>query len=287
MDLYDIEQLKALLARHGFRFSKSMGQNFLVEPRIPRETAAASGAGPGVGVLEIGPGIGPLTRELSALADKVVCMELDRSLLPILHETLADRSNVEVIPGDILKADIPALVRDRLPGLTPIVCANLPYNITTPVLTALLDAGCFSCITVMLQREAAYRICARAGAADYGVFSIYCQYHAQVQPLFDVGPECFLPPPKVTSCVLRLTPRPAPALVDDPEHFFRVVRAAFTQRRKTLLNNLSSVFGAQFRKDILLSCILSCNLPENIRAEQLSISDFAQLSAKLRQINGG
>ena len=178
MDLCDIREIKSLLARHGFHFSKSMGQNFLIQSWVPRDIAAASGAGPGVGVLEIGPGIGPLTDRLAGLADRVAAVELDRSLLPVLAETMAGHDNVEIVPGDILKLDVPALVGEKLAGLTPIVCANLPYNITTPVLTALLEARCFASITVMIQREVARRICAAPGTPDYGAFSVYCQVHA-------------------------------------------------------------------------------------------------------------
>lgn len=283
MNLCDIDQIKALLARHGFRFSKSMGQNFLIQPWVPRDIACSSGAGSGKGVLEIGPGIGPLTRELSLLADQVVSVELDRSLLPILTETLGDRDNVEIVSGDILKLDIPSLVRERFQGLEPIACANLPYNITTPAITALLDAGCFSSITIMIQREVARRICATPGSGDYGAFSVYCQYHAETELLFDVPPDCFLPAPKVTSSVLRLTPKDPPDEVDDPDHFFRVVKAAFAQRRKTLLNGLSGTFRSNFSKEQLLSAILSCGLPADIRGERLSIPQFAALSKALRQ----
>ena len=283
MDLCNINDIKALLSRHGFRFSKSMGQNFLIEPWVPREIAKASGAGPGVGVLEIGPGIGPLTRELSQLADKVVSVELDRSLLPILAETLADRDNVEVVPGDVMKLDLPALVAEKLPGLRPMVCANLPYNITTPVITAFLEAGCFQAVTVMIQREVARRICAAPGSADYGAFSVLCQYYADTELLFDVGPECFIPAPKVTSSVVRLTARPAPAEVDDPQHFFKVVRAAFALRRKTLVNSLSAALGSPLSKEELAGVIASCGLPEGVRGERLSLSDFAALSRALRQ----
>ena len=283
MNLCDIDQIKALLARHGFRFSKSMGQNFLIQPWVPRDIACSSGAGSGKGVLEIGPGIGPLTRELSLLADQVVSVELDRSLLPILTETLGDRDNVEIVSGDILKLDIPSLVRERFQGLEPIACANLPYNITTPAITALLDAGCFSSITIMIQREVARRICATPGSGDYGAFSVYCQYHAETELLFDVPPDCFLPAPKVTSSVLRLTPKDPPDEVDDPDHFFRVVKAAFAQRRKTLLNGLAAAFPLNFSKEQLLSAILSCDLPADIRGERLSIPQFAALSKALRQ----
>ena len=283
MDLCNIQDIKALLARHGFRFSKSMGQNFLIESWVPRDIAEASGAGPGTGVLEVGPGIGPLTRELARRADRVVSVELDRSLLPILAETLAGCPNAQVCPGDILKTDIPGLVRERFAGLTPLACANLPYNITTPAITALIEAGCFASITAMIQREAARRICAAPGTADYGAFSVFCQYYTRPELLFDVPPECFLPAPKVTSSVLRMVPCPPPPEVDDEAHFFRVVRAAFAQRRKTLVNSLSAVLGTQLSKEELVSRVLSCGLPENIRGERLSISDFAALSKALRQ----
>ena len=277
MDLCNINDIKALLSRHGFRFSKSMGQNFLIEAWVPREIAKASGAGPGVGVLEIGPGIGPLTRELSQLADKVVSVELDRSLLPILAETLADRDNVELVPGDVMKLDLPALAAEKLPGLRPIVCANLPYNITTPVITAFLEAGCFQAVTVMIQREVARRICAAPGTADYGAFSVLCQYYAETELLFDVGPECFIPAPKVTSSVVRLTARPSPAEVDNPQHFFRVVRAAFAQRRKTLLNCLRHGFPQLEREDVL-HCLEEAGVGAQARGEILGLEDFARLT---------
>ncbi|MCI9672781.1 MAG: ribosomal RNA small subunit methyltransferase A [Lawsonibacter sp.] len=282
MDLCNINEIKALLARHGFRFSKSMGQNFLIADWVPQDIAAASGAGAGTGVLEVGPGIGPLTRQLAGRADRVVSVELDRSLLPILAETLADCPNAEVVPGDILKTDIPALAGEKFQGLTPIACANLPYNITTPAITALIEAGCFASITVMIQREVAQRICARPGSRDYGAFSVYCQYYTAPELLFEVPPDCFIPAPKVTSAVVRLVPRPAPAEVDDPDHFFRVVRAAFALRRKTLLNSLSANLGGQYTKETLSQAIAACSLPADIRGERLSIPQFAQLSRRLR-----
>ena len=282
MNLCDINQIKALLTRHGFRFSKSMGQNFLIEDWVPREIAKASGAGPGAGVLEVGPGIGPLTRELAGRADKVVSVELDTALLPILAETLRDCPKAEVIWGDILKTDIPVLAGEKFQGLTPIACANLPYNITTPAITALIEAHCFSAITVMIQREVAKRICAAPGTADYGAFSVYCQYYTDPEILFEVPPDCFLPAPKVTSAVVRLAPRPAPAQVDDPDHFFRVVRAAFALRRKTLLNSLSANLGGRYSKEELSQAIAACGLPPDVRGERLSIPQFAQLSRRLR-----
>ncbi len=282
MDLCDVSQIKALLARHGFRFSKSMGQNFLIEAWVPQDIAAASGAGTGVGVLEVGPGIGPLTGQLAVRAERVVSVELDRSLLPILSETLAGYSNTEVIAGDILKTDIPALIGEKFVGLTPVACANLPYNITTPAITALIEANCFSSITVMIQREVARRICAAPGTADYGAFSVYCQYYTTPEILFEVPPGCFLPAPKVTSAVVRMLPRPAPEEVDRPDHFFRVVRAAFALRRKTLLNSLGANLGGQYTKEETAQAIARCGLPLDIRGERLSIPQFAQLSRALR-----
>ena len=282
MNLCDINQIKALLTRHDFRFSKSMGQNFLIEDWVPREIAKASGAHGDVGVLEIGPGIGCLTRELAGRAGKVVSVELDRSLLPILKETLAGRDNVEIVPGDILKLDIRQLVQS-MPWFSGFAaCANLPYNITTPAVTALIEAKCFFAITVMIQKEVAQRICARPGSKEYGAFSVYCQYYADPELLFEVPPDCFIPAPKVTSAVVRMVPRPAPEEVDDPDHFFRVVKGAFALRRKTLLNSLSSVFGGQLSKEQLAQAIAACGLPADVRGERLSIPQFAQLSRVLR-----
>ena len=233
------------------------------------------------GVLEIGPGIGPLTAKLSAAAGQVVAVELDRSLLPVLDETLADCSNVEILPADILKLDIPALVDEKFPGLVPMACANLPYNITTPVLTALIEARRFACIAVMIQREVALRICAAPGTADYGAFSVYCQYHTVPELLFDVGPECFVPAPKVTSSVIRMVPRSAPPEgVEDEKRFFRVVKAAFGQRRKTLLNALAAGLGG-VDKEAIKAAIADAGLEENIRGERLGIPEFAALTRAL------
>lgn len=281
MNLTDINGIKALLARHGFHFSKSMGQNFLIEDWVPRDIADAAGLDSACGALEIGPGIGPLTVQLAQRAGRVAAIELDRSLLPILSETLADYTNAEVIPGDAMKLDLPALCAEKFPGMTVKACANLPYNITTPVLTKLLESGCFASITVMIQREVARRICAAPGTADFGAFSLFCQYHAECSLLFDVGPECFLPAPKVTSTVIQLVPRAEPPVDADPAALFRVVRAAFVQRRKTLLNGLSAAYGSKFSKDELRQIIGDCSLPEGIRGERLGLPEFAALAKKL------
>ena len=283
MDLCNEKDIRALLGRHGFRFSKSMGQNFLIEGWVPRDIAEASGADETTGVLEIGPGIGPLTVQLARRAARVAAVELDRTLYPILDETLAPYPNAEVVPGDVMKLDLPALVADKFSGLTPIACANLPYNITTPVLTALIEAGCFASITVMIQREVARRICAAPGTADYGAFSVFCQYHTEPEYLFEVGPECFLPAPKVTSAVIRLVPRlrPPQDLVEETL-FFQVVRASFAQRRKTLLNGLTTAFGSKVPRDALRAVLAEAGLPENARGETLDIPRFAALAAALR-----
>ncbi len=281
MDLCDIRDIKMLLGRHGFHFSKSMGQNFLIESWVPEEIAEAAGGGENVGVLEIGPGIGPLTSQLARRCAKVISVELDKALLPVLAETMAQYDNVEIVSGDIMKCNIPNLISDKLNDLTPIACANLPYNITTPVITALLEAGCFERITVMIQREVAMRICGAPGSPDYGAFSVFCQYHANCERLFDVTPECFIPAPKVTSSVIRLTPRPKPEEVNDEAAFFRVVRAAFAQRRKTLLNSLSSTFSSTHSKEDLRNAITACGLPEDVRGERLGIPEFAALAELL------
>lgn len=278
MDLTDIKTIKALLARHGFHFSKSMGQNFLIADWVPRDIAEAAGLDEGCGVLEIGPGIGPLTVQLAQQAGRVAAIELDRALLPILAETLSDYSNAQVIPGDVMKLDLAALAAEQFPGMAVKACANLPYNITTPVITKLLEAGCFQSITVMIQREVARRICAEPDSADRGAFSLFCQYHAQCELLFDVGPECFLPAPKVTSSVIRLIPRSKPPVDADPEALFQLVKAAFAQRRKTLLNALSAAYGSRLSKDELRQAISDCGLSETVRGERLSLDEFSNLA---------
>ncbi len=283
MNLCDSKEIKALLGRHGFRFSKSMGQNFLIADWVPRDIVAGAGVDSGCGVLEIGPGIGPLTVRLAEAAGKVAAVELDRSLFPLLSETLSDCRNVELVQGDILKLDIPALTAEKLPGLRLLACANLPYNITTPVITALLEAKCFEKITVMVQKEVAQRICAAPGTPAYGAFSVFCQYYAGCEILFDVPPECFLPAPKVTSSVLRLTPRPKPQEVTDEALFFRTVRASFAQRRKTLVNGLSAAFGGSFTKEELAAVVTGCGLAADIRGEKLGIGEFAAVAEKLRR----
>ena len=280
-DLTDIREIKALLERHGFRFSKYMGQNFLVRPWVPEKISESAGIDGQTGVLEIGPGIGCLTKKLSDKAGKVVAVELDRSLAPVLEETLESCSNVEIIYADVLKQDLRGIVTDRFEGLRPVVCANLPYNITSPVISAMLKADCFDTMTLMVQKEMAERICAKAGDADYSAFSIFVQWHADPSILFDVPPDCFLPQPKVTSSVIRIDSLEEPRyMVDDKELMFRLVRAAFGQRRKTLVNALSSAVH-EVTKQELTDSVTACGLGENVRGETLSIRDYCLLSDEI------
>lgn len=282
MEYCDLAAIEALLRRHGFHFSKSMGQNFLIDASIPAAIAEASGAGEDNAVLEIGPGIGALSHELCTRAGKVVAVELDRALPPILAETMANYDNFEVVSADILKTDLPALVREKFAPLTPIVCANLPYNITTPALTALIESKCFESITVLVQKEVAERLCAAPGTAAYGAFSVYMQYHTAPQLLFEVGRECFRPQPKVTSAVLRAElRREPPVAVEDEKFFFRVVYAAFALRRKTLVNSLMTGFGSQLSKEQLAEAVVSAGLEPTVRGEKLGLEEFARLAHAL------
>lgn len=283
MNLTDINDIRELLSRHGFRFSKSLGQNFLTAAWVPRDIADAARLGEDVGVLEIGPGVGCLTRELGARAGKVVAVELDNALRPVLAETLADCDNVEIIFGDVLKQNINALVDEHFAPLRPVVCANLPYNVTTPVLTKLIESGEFESITVMIQREVARRICAEANTADYGAFGIFVQWHMHTELLFDVPPGCFIPQPKVTSSVIRLTRREsAPYSVRDEKLLFKIVRAAFNQRRKTLVNALASGLGLD--KAAAERCIAECGLDVRVRGEALTMAQYAALCEKISDL---
>ena len=285
MNLTDYNEIRALLTRHGFRFSKSLGQNFLTAAWVPERIADEAGLDEQTGVVEVGPGVGCLTAELARRAGKVAAIELDKALLPVLKETLRDFDNVTVIPGDAAKMDFRALVEEKLPGLRPVVCANLPYNVTTPLLTALIEAGCFETITVMIQREVARRICAGPGSADYGAFGLFVQWHCDPELLFDVPPSCFVPQPKVTSSVIRLTRRPAPPLpVRDEKLLFRIIRAAFNQRRKTLVNALSSGLG--LGKDELEAVLGELGLDVRVRGEALDIASFAALCDKVNCLTG-
>ena len=278
IDVCNINVMKPLLAEHGFHFSKAKGQNFLIARWVPEEIAERTGVDATVGALEIGPGIGPLTQQLALRAGKVCAVELDKRLEPILQATVGEFSNLEIVWDDILKQNISALVKEKFPGLRPMACANLPYYITSPILSALLEAECFEKVTVMVQKEVALRIVAKPGTADYSAFTVFCQFYAQPEILFDVPAHCFLPQPKVTSAVVMLkTRQELPWEILDKATFFRTVRASFAMRRKKLQNGLAAGFP-ELGKDGAGEVIAACGLPENVRGETLDIGQFAELA---------
>ena len=278
INVCDIQVMKPLLAEHGFHFSKAKGQNFLIASWVPEQIAEDSGVEADVGVLEIGPGIGPLTQQLCRRAGKVCAVEVDKRLAPILKQTVGEFDNLEIVWDDVLKQDIPALVAEKLPGLRPMACANLPYYITSPILTALLEADCFEAVTVMVQKEVAVRIAAAPGSADYSAFSVFCQYYAEPELLFDVPAHCFLPQPKVTSAVISLRVRKErPWQITDEKIFFRTVRASFAMRRKKLSNGLASGFP-ELGKSGAAEVIAACGFDENVRGETLGIPEFARIA---------
>ena len=273
-------ELRELLTRHGFHFSKSKGQNFLVREWVPQRIAESAGID-GAFVLEVGPGVGTLTTQLCRRAAQVCAVEVDQSLRPLLAETLAEHDNLEIIFSDVLKTDLPSLVAERAQGRRAVACANLPYYITTEVLTRLLSSGCFSDVTVMIQKEVAQRICAAAGSASYGAFTVFCRYWADAEICFDVPPDCFLPRPKVTSSVIRFHLRGAPPCpIDDADWFFRVVRASFAQRRKTLVNGLSAGLGLS--KEQVTGALNELGLRPDLRGETLDIEGFARVANLLK-----
>lgn len=284
LDLCNPQVVQALLRRHGFHFSKSKGQNFLVASWVPRQITETAGIGPDCGVLEVGPGIGPLTQQLCLRAGKVAAVEVDRSLEPVLAETLGEFQNLKLLWGDVLKLDLGALVRSQFQGLRPVACANLPYYITSPILAALLEARCFETVTVMVQKEVAARITAGPGTSDYGAFSLFCQYFAEPEVLFDVPASCFTPRPKVTSAVVRLSVRSSPPCpVSSEALFFRVVRASFAQRRKTLCNALAAGFP-ELEKGSLAALLSGCGISPTIRGEKLDIPSFAAIANRIEEV---
>lgn len=279
MELCDFNTIRDILARHGFHFSKSLGQNFLIAQWVPDRIAAACGAEFSNAVLEIGPGIGCLTQELAKRAGKVVAVELDKALFPVMEETLTGFDNIELIQGDILKIDISAFCAEKFTGMAVHACANLPYYITSPVIAALIESHVFESITIMVQKEVAERICASAGTSDYSAFSIFVQYYTEPEILFEVPSDCFVPKPKVDSAVLRLIPRKQPVVTPrDETLFFSVVRAAFNQRRKTLVNAASAAFGGRLDKAELLDLVRTVGLDERVRGERLTLQEFAAFS---------
>ena len=281
INVCDINVMKPLLAEHGFHFSKAKGQNFLIAPWVPQSIAQEAGVDATAGVLEIGPGIGPLTQQLCLRANKVCAVELDDRLQPILHMTVGEFENLEIIWGDVLKQDVAALVAEKFQGLRPMACANLPYYITSPILSALLEAECFDSVTVMVQKEVAQRIAAAPGTADYSAFTVFCQYYAEPKLLFDVPAHCFLPQPKVTSAVIQLQVRKERNWdIADEEIFFRLVKASFAMRRKKLSNGLASGFP-ELGKTGAAEVIEAAGFDANVRGETLGIPEFAKIANEI------
>ncbi len=278
--LSDIGTIRDILSRHGFTFSKALGQNFLVNPSVCPRMAALSGAAEGVGVLEIGPGIGVLTNELCQRADKVVAVELDKRLLPVLSETLAEYDNCKVVNADVLELNLNQLIAEEFSGLDVVVCANLPYYITSPVIMKLLeDRLPVKAITVMVQKEAAQRICAPVGSRESGAVTVSVNYYAVPELLFHVSAGSFMPAPKVDSAVMRLNVRSQPPVQVEEAQFFRVVKAAFSQRRKVIANSLSAGLGMD--KAAVSELLSRAEIPANARAEKLSLDDFAAIANEL------
>lgn len=281
-NLTNISVVKDILSRHGFTFSKSLGQNFIVNPSVCPRIAEEGGASSGTGVIEIGTGVGVLTAELAKRADKVVAIEIDDRLIPVLSETLSDFDNVKIINEDVLKVDLDKVIEEEFQGMDVYVCANLPYYITSPIIMSLLESRLnIKAITVMVQKEAATRLTAELGTRDVGAVTVAVRYYSEPKLLFNVSRGSFMPSPNVDSAVIRLDIKNEKK-VDDEKHFFKVVRAAFSQRRKTLSNSLSS--GLSMDKKVITEAIKSAGLPESIRPEQLSMEDFINIAESVRKI---
>ena len=280
-NLSDISVIRSVLEKHGFNFSKALGQNFLINPSVCPRMAENSLADKNTGVIEIGAGIGVLTAELAKIAKKVVCVELDTRLLPILDETLADFDNIEIVNADVMKTDLKALIEEKFQGMDVVVCANLPYYITSPVITMLLESRLpIKAVTVMIQKEAADRLCTPVGSRDSGAITVCTNYYAQVKQLFNVSRGSFMPAPNVDSTVIRLDIREYPAVtVSDEKKFFKMVKAAFAQRRKTALNSISSGMGLS--KTQVAEALRASGLDENVRAEKLTMDELALLCENL------
>lgn len=282
--LCEIGYIKSLLARHGFGFSKALGQNFLCAPHVPVEIAAGAGIDKDTCVLEVGPGIGTLSYELCKVAKSVVAIELDKRLPDILAETMAEHDNFTIVPGDVLKLDLPQIVREQFGQNRTVACANLPYYITTPAIAALMDAKCFDSITVMVQKEVARRVCAAHDTADYGAFSVFVQYYAAPKIILDVPAGCFIPAPRVDSAVLRLDMRKTPLVsVADEKLFFQVVKAAFAQRRKTLVNCINAAFPS-ISKGEITAVLTDMGLSPTVRGEAISMETMGMLSDKIGEM---
>ncbi len=278
-NLCDYNTVSRLLNKHGFKFSKALGQNFIIDESVCPQMADALNLNRKTAVLEIGPGIGVLTKELCKRAGRVAAIELDKRLYPVLSETLGAYGNFELIEGDVMKLDLKKLIEEKLCGFESVkICANLPYYITSPVIMTLLENKLpVEEIVVMVQREAADRLCAEAGTRESGAVSAAVQYYGRAEILFDVDRECFMPSPKVDSAVIKITPYAEPKYaVDDEKAFFALVRAAFAQRRKTAVNSVSATLGIP--KEKVAQALSSLSLDVNIRAEKLTMENFVQLS---------
>lgn len=280
-NLSNISVIRDVLSRHGFSFSKGLGQNFLINPTVCPRMAEMGNAQPGWGMIEIGAGVGVLTAELAQRADKVVCIEIDSRLLPILDETLSEYDNIKIVNQDVLKVDLHKLIAEEFPGMPVAVCANLPYYITSPIIMNLLESRLpISSLTVMVQKEAAQRICAMPGSREVGAVSIAVRYYCEPKVLFQVSRGSFMPAPDVDSTVIRLDIRQKPEInVTKEEDFFRIVKAAFSQRRKTLSNTLSS--GLSMNKIQVAELLERAGVASNLRAEQLSMQQFADIANAL------
>ena len=281
MNLADIRTLEKLLTAEGFSFKKSLGQNFLIDPSVCPAMAKAAST-PTTGVLEIGPGVGVLTKELARVAKKVVAIELDERLKRILPKTLADFDNIKVIFADAMKIDLKKLIHDEFAECDEVcVCANLPYYITSPIIMHLLESRLpISSITVMVQKEAAERLCATVGSREAGAVSVAVSYYSEPQILFEVDRSAFMPPPNVDSAVIKLNIRENPPVeLKNEEKFFRFVKACFAQRRKTLVNTISNTLKVP--KDELRAALAEENLGETVRSEQLTLQQLANLANKL------
>ncbi len=282
-NLSDISVIKSVLSRHGFTFSKALGQNFIINPGVCPRIAEEGGAGEGVGVLEVGAGIGVLTAELAKRASKVVCVELDTRLLPVLDETLGEFDNVKIINGDILKVDLHRILEDEFGNMPVVVCANLPYYITSPVIMRLLESRLkIDSVTVMVQKEAAVRLCADVGSRDSGAVTVAVNYYAEAQKLFDVSRGSFMPSPNVDSAVIRLDILKNPPIeVSDEKFFFSMVKAAFSQRRKTASNGISAGMGIS--KPTVIEAIEAADLSPTVRAEALTMEQLGRLCEELKK----
>lgn len=282
MQLTNINVIKDLFQRHGFSFTKSLGQNFLVNPTVCPRIAEMGGCKKGVGAIEIGTGVGVLTQELASRCDKVVAIEIDTGLKPILEETLADFDNVEVIFTDVMEANLSEIIREKFGGMDVVVCANLPYYITSPVIMRLLEERLpIKSITVMVQKEAADRLCARIGDRECGAISVAVNYYSKPVQLFKVNRGSFMPSPNVDSAVIRLDILPENKYgVEDERLFFRIVRACFAQRRKQLVNPLSAEM--KIPKATLAEYLVSCNIKPTARPEELKMDDFVALYKKIK-----